>query len=90
MGQDGILRGGWQPPLSLYSEARLPQMRAALSQAVQQFGKHLVGGNQADFSKRLPSADYLRAVLIVWMKCRTPVERVREDQPHFFFGAPWR
>jgi hypothetical protein len=40
-------------------------VRAALSQAVQQFGQHLVGGNQADFSKRLPSADYLRAVLIV-------------------------
>jgi len=36
---------------------RLPQVRAALSQAVQQFGQHLVGGNQADFSKRLPSAD---------------------------------
>jgi hypothetical protein len=26
----------------------------------------------------------------VWMKYCTPVERVREDQPHFFFGAPWR
>jgi hypothetical protein len=24
------------------------------------------------------------------VKRRTPVERVREDQPHFFFGAPWR
>jgi hypothetical protein len=26
----------------------------------------------------------------VWMKCRTPVQRVLEDQPHLFFGAPWR
>jgi hypothetical protein len=34
--------------------------------------------------------DYLRTVLIVWMKYCTPVERVGEDQPHFFFGAPWR
>jgi hypothetical protein len=24
------------------------------------------------------------------MKCRTPVERVRENQSHLFFGAPWR
>jgi hypothetical protein len=32
----------------------------------------------------------LRAVLIVWMNRCTPVKRVREDQPHFFFGAPWR
>ena len=68
----------------------LSQMRAALCQAVQKFGQHLVGSNQADFSKRFPSADYLRAVLIVWIKCCTPVERVGENQRHFFFGAPWR
>ena len=68
----------------------LPQMRAALGQAVQKFGQHLVSCNQADIPEHVPSADYLRAVLIVWMKYCTPVERVREDQPHFFFGAPWR
>ena len=68
----------------------LPQMRTALSQAVQKLGTHLVGRNQADFSKRLPGADYLRAILVVRMKCCTPVKRIREDQPHFFFGEPWR
>jgi hypothetical protein len=26
----------------------------------------------------------------VWMKHSAPVERIREDRPHFFFGAPWR
>jgi hypothetical protein len=26
----------------------------------------------------------------VRMKCCTPVKRIREDQPHFFFGEPWR
>jgi|GEM_PF-3594993 len=67
---------------------RLPQMRAALGQAVQEFGQHLVSRNQADFPKHLPSADYLRPIRIVWMKYRTPVEGVSEDQPHFFFGAP--
>jgi hypothetical protein len=64
--------------------------KAALSQAVQKFGEHLVGRNHADLSHRLPDADYLCAVRIVWMKCCTPVKRVREDQPHLFFGAPWR
>jgi len=68
----------------------LPQMRTALSQAVQKFGQHLVGRNQVGFPKRPPSADYLRPILVVWMKCCTPVERIREDQPHFFFGEPWR
>jgi hypothetical protein len=29
-------------------------MQAALSHAVQQFGRHLVGVNQADLSKRYP------------------------------------
>ena len=33
MGQDGILRGGWQPPLSLHSanlsKSRLPRTAAA-------------------------------------------------------------
>jgi hypothetical protein len=65
-------------------------MGAALSQAVQKFGQHLVRGDQANFSKRFPSADYLRTILIMRMKRRTPVECVREDRPHFFFGAPWR
>ena len=68
----------------------LPQMCAALGQAVQKFSQHLVSRNQTDFPKRLPSADYLRAVLIVRMKDCTPVERVRENQLHFLFGAPWR
>ena len=72
------------------ASGRLPQMRAALSQAVQKFGQHLVRCDQANFSKRRPSANYLRSVLIVWMKRRAPVECVREDQPHFFLGAPWR
>jgi len=65
-------------------------MRAALSQPVEKFGQNLVSCNQADFSKRLPRANYLCKVLIVWMKCRTPVERVREDSPHFLFGVPCR
>jgi len=69
---------------------RFPQVRTALGHAVQKLGQHLVGRNQPGFSKRLPGADCLRAVLIVWMKCRTPVQRVLEDQPHLFFGAPWR
>ena len=72
------------------ASSRLPQMRAALSQAVQKFGQHLVRRDQANFSKRLTSTDHLRAVLIVWVKRRAPVECVREDQLHFFFGAPWR
>ncbi len=29
----------------------LPQIRSALSQAVQKFGQHLVSRNEADFSK---------------------------------------
>jgi hypothetical protein len=37
--------------------------------------------------ERRPSADYLRSVLIVRMKRRTPIECVREDQLHFFVGA---
>lgn len=49
-----------------------------------------MGRDQADVAERLPRSDYLRAVLIEWMKYCTPVERVREDEPHFFFGAPWR
>ena len=68
----------------------LAQMLAALSQAVQKLGQDLVGRDQPHFSKRLPSADYLPAVLIVRVKRRAPVERISEDQPHFFFGAPWR
>jgi hypothetical protein len=46
----------------------LPQVRAALSQAVQKFGQHLVGRDEADVSERLTRADYLGAVLIEWMK----------------------
>jgi hypothetical protein len=52
--------------------------------------QHFVRRNQVDFSKRFTSGDYLGSVLIARVKRRTPVERVREDQPHFFFGAPWR
>jgi len=65
-----------------------PQVRAALSQAVKRFSQHLVGRDEADISKRLPRTDDLRAVLIEWMQYCTPIERVRKDQPHFFFGAP--
>jgi hypothetical protein len=66
------------------------KMRAALSQAVQEFGQHLVGRNYANFSNRLPRANYLGAILIVCMKRRTPVQRVCQDELHFFFGAPRR
>ena len=72
------------------ASSHLPQVRAVLGQSVQKFGQHLVSRNQADVAKRLVGTDYLRTVLIVWMKYCTPVERVGEDQPHFFFGAPWR
>lgn len=46
---------------------RLPEMRTALSQAVQKFGQNLVGRNQADLSKRLASVDYLHAILVTWI-----------------------
>ncbi len=67
-----------------------PQMRAALSQAVEEFGQHLAGRNQADVTERVPCGDDLGTVLIVGMKYCAPVERVRENRPHFFPGALWR
>lgn len=69
---------------------RLPQLRAALGKAVQKFRQHFVRRDQADISPRLAGVDYLLAVLIVRVQYRTPVERVRKNRPHFFFGAPCR
>ena len=70
--------------------AGLPQARTPLCQAVQKLGQDLVRRNQVRLSQRLSGANRLAAVLIVRMKYRAPVQRVCEDQPHFFFGAPWR
>ena len=41
-------------------------------------------------SEFLTGTEYRRVILIERMKYRPPVQRVREDQLHFFFGAPWR
>ena len=79
-----------RPDSAYRTGGRLPQVCAALSQAVQKFGQHLVGRDQAHCSECLSSADHLRAILIVWVKYSAPVERVRKDQLHFFFGAWWR
>lgn len=53
-------------------------------------GQAFVCRNQAGFSERLAGTHCLRAVLIVWMKYRAPVERVRKDQLHAFFVAGCR
>ena len=61
-----------------------------MRQSVQKFYQHLVGCDQMHFSEHLPGAYNPAAVLVVEVKESAPIERVCEDGPHFFFGAPWR
>ena len=59
-----------------------------MCQAIQKLRQDLVRRNRSHLPKLPPDTNRLFAVLISRMKYRAPVKRVREDQPHFFFGAP--
>ena len=89
--EEAVEFGRVPPPRGrlLPMSACLPQVRTRLCQAVQKLGQDLVRRNQVRLSQRLSGANRLAAVLIVRMKY-APVQRVCEEQPHFFFGAPWR
>src|SRR5260370_23749314 len=81
------------PPVVQYAtdclSRNLSQVRAALCQTVEKFRQNLVGRDQPHLPKRVPSANCLATILIVWVECCAPVKRVREDQLHFLFGALW-
>jgi hypothetical protein len=66
---------------------RLPLFRAARRQTVQEFRQHLIRRNQTHVAKCFAGTDRLAAVLVAGMKDRSPVERIRENQSHFFFSA---
>jgi hypothetical protein len=68
----------------------ITQVRTSLRQAVKKLREHLVCCNQKYVSKGRPGANCLSAVLVLPVKGRSPVECVRENHLHFFFGAPWR
>jgi hypothetical protein len=66
----------------------IPQLGTAVRQSVQKFHQNLVGCDQMHFSEHLAGAYNPATVLVVGVKERAPIERVCEDGPHSFFGAP--